>query len=192
MIFETWKKDLIEKELPNKDDFRLETFLTTEVEVSRWASEGLPSDELSVQNGILTTSASRWPLCIDPQMQAVRWIKEKERKNPFEILTFNMGDYIKRLEMAIKFGKSVLFEAIDEDIDPMIDPVLEKNIIRKVGVDYLILGDQSIEYHEDFKMFMTTKISNPNYTPEIFAKTMIINFSVTMLGLRDQLLNEVV
>jgi len=66
MIFDTWKKDLIEKELPNKDDFRLELFLTTEVEVSRWASEGLPSDELSVQNGILTTSASRWPLCIDP------------------------------------------------------------------------------------------------------------------------------
>jgi dynein heavy chain len=81
-------------------------------------------------------------LCIDPQMQAVRWIKEKERKNPFEILTFNMGDYIKRLEMAIKFGKSVLFEAIDEDIDPMIDPVLEKNIVRKGGVDYLTLGDQ--------------------------------------------------
>jgi len=66
MIFETWKKDLIEKELPNKDDFRLETFLTTEVEVARWASVGLPSDELSVQNGILTTSASRWALCIDP------------------------------------------------------------------------------------------------------------------------------
>ena len=75
-------------------------------------------------------------------MQAVRWIKEKERKNPFEILTFNMGDYIKRLEMAIKFGKSVLFEAIDEEIDPMIDPVLEKNIVRKGGVDYLTLGDQ--------------------------------------------------
>ena len=66
MIFETWKKDLIDKELPNKDDFKLETFLTTEVEVSRWASEGLPSDELSIQNGILTISASRWPLCIDP------------------------------------------------------------------------------------------------------------------------------
>ena len=39
---------------------------------------------------------------------------------------------------------------------------------------------------------MTTKISNPNYTPEVFGKTMIINFSVTMLGLRDQLLNEIV
>lgn len=41
-------------------------------------------------------------------------------------------------------------------------------------------------------MFLTTKLGNPNYTPEIFGKTMIINFSVTMTGLRDQLLNEVV
>jgi len=41
-------------------------------------------------------------------------------------------------------------------------------------------------------MFLTTKISNPNYTPEIFGKTMIINFSVTMMGLADQLLNEIV
>jgi hypothetical protein len=48
MIFEKWKKDLIDKELPNKEDFRLETFLTTEVEVAKWASYGLPSDDLSV------------------------------------------------------------------------------------------------------------------------------------------------
>ena len=104
MIFGHWKKDLQEKEIPNNDDFKLETFLTDEVEVSRWSAEGLPSDELSIQNGILTNFSSRWPLCIDPQMQAVTWIKEKEKKRQFTILTFNMGDYIKRLEMAIKFG----------------------------------------------------------------------------------------
>lgn len=66
MIFGDWKKDLINKEIPNSDNFKLETFLTDEVIVSRWASEGLPSDELSIQNGILTSFASRWPLCIDP------------------------------------------------------------------------------------------------------------------------------
>lgn len=103
-----------------------------------------------------------------------------------------MGDYIKKLEMGITFGKSVLFEGIDEEIDPMIDPVLEKNIVRVAGVDMLKLGDQDIEYSQDFRMYMTTKLGNPNYTPEIFGKTMIINFSVTMEGLRDQLLNEVV
>jgi len=56
----------------------------------------------------------------------------------------------------------------------------------------LTMGDSKIEYNNDFRMFMTTKIANPNYTPEIFGKTMIINFSVTLLGLRDQPLNEVV
>jgi dynein heavy chain, axonemal len=118
-------------------------------------------------------------------MQAVSWIKAKEATNPFEILTFNMGDYIKRLEIAIKFGKSVLFEAIDEELDPMIDPILEKNIVKEAGVNMITLGDSKMEYHDDFKMFLTTKINNPKYTPEIFGKTMIINFSVTQLGLRD-------
>lgn len=103
-----------------------------------------------------------------------------------------MGDYVKKLELAIKFGKSVLFEAIDEEIDPMIDPVLEKNIVKEAGVNILMLGDQKLDYHEDFRMFLTTKIGNPNYTPEVFGKTMIINFSVTMLGLAAQLMNEVV
>lgn len=68
MIFDTWKKDLIEKEIPCNEVLKLENFLVDEVIVSRWASEGLPSDELSIQNGILTTFASRYPLCIDPQM----------------------------------------------------------------------------------------------------------------------------
>lgn len=103
-----------------------------------------------------------------------------------------MGDYIKRLEMAIKFGQSVLFEAIDTELDPMIDPVLERNIVVEAGVEMLTMGDQKLEYNPDFRMFLTTKIANPNYTPEVFGKTMIINFSVTLLGLRDQLLNEVV
>jgi dynein heavy chain len=72
-------------------------------------------------------------------MQAVTWIKQKEDK--IESLNFNMGDYIKKLEMAIKFGKAILFEAIDEEIDPMIDPVLEKNIVKEAGVNMLTMGD---------------------------------------------------
>lgn len=52
---------------------------------SRWGSQGLPPDELSVQNGILTTRASRFPLCIDPQQQALNWIRRKEEKNNLRV-----------------------------------------------------------------------------------------------------------
>jgi len=68
MLFDNWKQDLFKKEIPCNEEMKLETFLTNEVEVSKWASEGLPTDELSIQNGILTNMASRYPLCIDPQM----------------------------------------------------------------------------------------------------------------------------
>lgn len=49
MLFDDWKPDLNAKNIPNKgDEFKLEKFLTDDVETSRWASEGLPSDELSI------------------------------------------------------------------------------------------------------------------------------------------------
>ncbi len=51
----------------------------------RWGSEGLPPDELSIQNGILTTRASRFPLCIDPQQQAINWIKKKEEAHNLKV-----------------------------------------------------------------------------------------------------------
>ena len=56
----------------------------------------------------------------------------------------------------------------------MIDPVLEKNIVVEAGVEVLVLGDAKIDYNHDFRLYLTTKIGNPAYTPEVFGKTMII------------------
>ena len=53
---------------------------------ARWTSEHLPPDELSIQNGILTTRASRFPLCIDPQQQALNWIKKREEPNNLKVI----------------------------------------------------------------------------------------------------------
>ena len=62
MVYELWISDVREKALPLSSPFHLEDLLTNEVELTGWASEGLPSDELSVQNGILTMRASRCEL----------------------------------------------------------------------------------------------------------------------------------
>ena len=54
------------------------------------------------------------------------------------------------------------------------------------------LGDKEVEFNPDFKFYITTKLSNPHYTPEITTKTAIVNFAVKEQGLEAQLLGIVV
>lgn len=90
MQFEDWLSDVTQREIPLSKPFKLETLLTNDVEISKWTSESLPPDELSIQNGILTTNSSRYPLCIDPQQQALNWIRKKEEKNNLKVrMTFD-------------------------------------------------------------------------------------------------------
>ena len=46
-----------------------------------WANEGLPADQLAVENASIVSNCARWPLMIDPQLQGVTWIKQREAKN---------------------------------------------------------------------------------------------------------------
>jgi dynein heavy chain len=193
LVYDNWVSAIAEERIPLTQPFALETLLTSEVEIMQWASEGLPADELSVQNGILTTRASRFPLCIDPQMQALVWIKQKEGKQlEGRARTFNDPDFLKQLEMAINYGFPFLFENLDEYIDPVINPVLEKNIQVAGSRTFIKLGDKEVDWSGDFRLYLNSKLSNPHYTPEVFGKTMIINYTVTQQGLQDQLLNVVV
>lgn len=192
MVFDVWEKDVLERGIPLSQPFRVESLLTDEVEISRWGSEGLPPDELSVQNGILTTRASRFPMCIDPQQQALNWIKKKEEKFNLKISSFNDPDFLKQLEMAIKYGFPFLFQDVDEYIDPVIDNVLEKNVKGAEGRQVITLGDKEVDYDPNFKLYLNTKLSNPKYSPSVFGKAMVINYTVTLKGLEDQLLSVIV
>ena len=55
----------------------------------------------------------------------------------------------------------------------------------------LKLGDAVIPYHEDFKFYITTKLPNPHYTPEVSTKVTLVNFTLSPSGLEDQLLGMV-
>ncbi|CAK1584360.1 unnamed protein product [Parnassius mnemosyne] len=192
MIYEDWLGDVKERGIPLTEPFTIQKNLTNEVEISGWNSEGLPPDELSVQNGILTTRASRFPLCIDPQTQALSWIKKKEAKNNLKVLSFNDPQFVRHLEMAIKYGIPVLFQDVNEYIDPVVDNVLEKNIKVESGRTFVMLGSTEVDYDPNFRLYLTTKLANPQFNPAAYAKAVVINYTVTVQGLEDQLLSVVV
>jgi dynein heavy chain len=191
LMVHTWEPDLIERSIPLTEPFVLDRQLVDEATKQIWVSEGLPADELSVQNGILTTKGSRFPLCIDPQEQAVKWIKSRHGSD-LTVKTLNDSDFLKHLELAINFGRPFLFEKVEEELDPVIDPILEKNTYINEGQMFVNLGDKAVEWDTNFRLYMTSKLANPHYSPEISGKAMIINYSVTLKGLENQLLDVVV
>jgi len=100
--------------------------------------------------------------------------------------------FLQIIETGIRLGQPVLLENIDEALDPSLEPVLQKNVVKQSGSWVIRLGDTWVPYNWDFKFLITTKLANPHYLPEICIKVTIINFTVTADGLEDQLLVEVV
>ncbi|CDJ47273.1 Axonemal 1-beta dynein heavy chain dynein heavy chain, related [Eimeria brunetti] len=191
MVYTHWAAGVKESGVPINDPFKIEGLLTSDADIAKWNKEGLPANEMSIQNGILTTMSARWPLCIDPQMQAAKWIQQREEERSLVTKTF-ADDYIKYLELAIQYGKPFLFESVETEIDPSIDPVLERNLAIQNGQKVITLLGKQIDWNDNFCLYMTTKLSNPKFSPEVMSKTNVINYQVTMSGLAEQMLAIVV
>lgn len=57
---------------------------------------------------------------------------------------------------------------------------------------YIKMGDKLLPYNNNFRFFITTKIRNPYYAPEIFTMATVVNFAIKEEGLEDQLLDVVI
>ncbi|XP_076458174.1 dynein axonemal heavy chain 3-like [Babylonia areolata] len=186
-----WHQQSIDKAIPCSDPFSLTLTLGEPVTIRSWNLAGLPIDSFSVDNGIIVNRSRRWPLMIDPQGQANKWIKNLEKEHKLGIIKLSDASYLRTLENSIQFGTPVLLENVGEELDPILDPVLQKLIFRQQGVDYIRLGDNVIEYSSDFKLYITTRLRNPHYLPEVSVKVCVLNFMITSQGLQDQLLGMV-
>ena len=191
-ILVEWVEYAQSKGLPASDVFDLPGTLAKPVEVRSWNIQGLPSDEVSIANGVLVKNTTRWPLMIDPEMQANKWVKNMEEQNGLRLIKLTDGKYLQILEACVRNGNPLLLEDVGEEIDPALEPILMKQLFKQGGRLLIRLGEQDIDYDENFRFYITTKLPNPHYLPDVCIKTTIINFMITMDGLEDQLLGDVV
>jgi len=192
LVKDNWVAQVRHLAIPSSADFDFCNFLSNAEDVRDWNIQGLPQDAFSTENGVLVTRGTRWPLCIDPQEQANKWVKAMEAKNSLKVVTLKQSDFLRTLENAISFGQPVLMQEILEELDPSLEPIMAKSITKSGNRSILRIGDKEVEYNFDFRFYLTTKLGNPHYTPEISTKSTIVNFSVKEQGLEDQLLGEVV
>lgn len=103
--------------IPCSKEFSLIHTLGEPVSIRQWNIFGLPADNFSVENGIIVYSSTRWPLMIDPQGQANKWIKIMENENNILVIKLTNSNYMSTLQTAIERGLPVLLENVQEDID---------------------------------------------------------------------------
>ncbi|RHY33391.1 hypothetical protein DYB32_001670 [Aphanomyces invadans] len=191
----SWYNALAKQQVPHTRNCNIITTLADPVKVRGWQIAGLPSDNLSVQNGIIMARARRWPLLIDPQGQANRFIKnlgKDSSENGIDVVKSSDKGFIKVLENGVRFGKWILMENVSEFLDAALETVLLQTKFKQGGQLMMKIGDTTIPYNSAFRFFMTTKLPNPHYPPETCVKVCLLNFTITPTGLEEQALGVVV
>lgn len=118
-------------------------------------------------------------------MQGNIWVKEMEKERDIKSIkpTMDLKIISRVLENCVSLGYPVILEDSIETFDPLIEPILGKQIDKKRNMWTIKLGDSNIEYSQDFKFYVTTKLSRPHFAPEVCVKVNMLNFMVTEDGL---------
>lgn len=107
-------------------------------------------------------------------------------------LQLSQKNWQKKVEMALSNGACLMIEAIGQEIDAILDPLLSRQFVKKGKGLTVKLGAEDVDIMPSFKLYLQTKRINPHYKPETAAQCTIVNFIVTESGLEDQLLAMVV
>merc|ERR1711893_368918 len=101
-------------------------------------------------------------MMVDPQGQANRWLKNlemqlQEQVNPgtkLIIVKPSDLDFTQRFEQAVRMGLPLLLESCGEDVDPILDPILTKQIFKAGWTKQIKFGDNTIDYADEFRLYM--------------------------------------
>eukprot|EP01022_Parablepharisma_sp_SALTPOND_P013750 TRINITY_DN1846_c1_g1_i1.p2 TRINITY_DN1846_c1_g1~~TRINITY_DN1846_c1_g1_i1.p2 ORF type:complete len:5107 (+),score=843.18 TRINITY_DN1846_c1_g1_i1:25620-40940(+) len=189
-LMELWTAKIKENGIFMSSTYDFCNFMVGESIIREWRMRGLPTDKFSEQNAVIIMKSDRWPLVIDPQDQISHWLKQTEGKpgDRFWQLTRRSSKFFPVLETAVMEGKTMLISDVGEELDVELDNLLKKSF-AKSGSNYRVKIQREVKYNPAFKLYMTTKLANPHYTPEISTKVTIINFALTEQALEDQLLD---
>jgi dynein heavy chain 1 len=185
-----WKETLDNCGLNCRRDFEESTeFLSKAGERLEWESWGLGGDKLSTENAIILERGDRFPFIIDPSGVCSTFLVKKYEAEGLKVnrTSFLDGGFMKTLASSIRFG-SVLLVSDVEALDPILNPVLNKELMRTGGRTMVRLGNEDVDFSPKFRLILTTRNGAVRLTPDLCSRVSLVNFTVTPASLQSQAL----
>ena len=129
------------------------------------------------------------PFVIDPSSAAVEWLKNTLREGQLsvEVVSSHELRLANAVELAVRFGKTIFVQEVDA-VDPMLVPVLRKDLSRQGPRMAVRVGDKMVDYNDGFRLVLATRSPSPGILPDVDSLMTTVNFSVTLSGLEGRLL----
>ena len=167
------------------DKFDVRKFLSTESEQLVWKSQGLPSDELSMENAMVILRSQLCPFLIDPSSRATDWLKTHLKDRKVEVINQQDTNFTTQLELAVRFGKTLIVQEVD-GVEPVLYPLLRKDLASQGPRHVVQIGEKTIDYNPDFRVYLTTRNPSAELLPDMQAIVNEVNFTTTRAGLSGQ------
>ncbi|KAI7825176.1 dynein heavy chain [Gamsiella multidivaricata] len=190
LLFHKWADHLTKAGIQFKTDISLAEYLSTADDRLSWTERSLPADDLCVENAIILQRFNRYPLIIDPSGQATTFLMNEYKDRKITVTSFLDDSFLKNLESALRFGNPLLIQDV-EHLDPIMNPVLNRELRRTGGRVLIRLGNQDIDFSPAFTLFLSTRDPSVNFPPDVCSRVSFVNFTVTRGSLQSQCLSKV-
>ncbi|CAL6051371.1 Dynein_heavy chain [Hexamita inflata] len=182
-------------EIPVSEKFKLDSYsaCADPRDIKDWKQKyQLPGDAGSIQSAIIVSQSRRFPFIIDPELQGITWLRKLWKSKNVQLSGPSGQQLQQQLENQINIGNPLIIENASEDLDPLLSSVLRKELVKKGGLTMIKIGDVEKQYNPDFRLFVTTRMRQPQFNPDVQAFSQVVNMAVSSKGLEEQLLSLVV
>ncbi|KAJ2892154.1 dynein heavy chain, partial [Coemansia aciculifera] len=153
-----------------------------------WLACGLPDDHVAAENAAMLARHNRYPLVVDPAGTATRFLQAQMGAG-LVVTSFLDAAFLKHVEAALRFGTAVLV-ADAEHLDPVLNPVLNRELRRAGGRVLVRLGSADVDVSPAFRMVLATRDAGAVLAADLVSRVTLVNFSVTRASLQAQCLGR--
>eukprot|EP01028_Stygiella_incarcerata_P008770 TRINITY_DN39309_c0_g2_i1.p1 TRINITY_DN39309_c0_g2~~TRINITY_DN39309_c0_g2_i1.p1 ORF type:complete len:4682 (+),score=1220.36 TRINITY_DN39309_c0_g2_i1:150-14195(+) len=204
ILIPRWYEVLERRSLFSNTGLSLVEYLSTPSERMTWHTDSLANDELCVENAIILERFNQFPLVIDPDGQALRFIVHRrerilnggrreggsQSRGRVVKTSFLDPNFMNILKDAVKFGTTLVVEDV-ENIDPVLNPLLNREVQHTGGRVLVNVGEHEVDLSPSFRIYMITRDAGFSFPPDLSSRVTFANFTVTPSSLVAQCLHHV-